>query len=42
MGLVWVWYAIVNREKIVLIYQGMFFIIDSAVLVGAIVFGGKL
>jgi len=42
MGAIWVWYAIVNREKIVLIYQGMFFIIDSVVLVGAIVFGGKL
>jgi uncharacterized protein with PQ loop repeat len=42
MGAIWVWYAIVNREKIVLIYQGMFFIVDSVVLVGAIVFGGKL
>ena len=42
MGLIWVWYAIVNREKIVLIYQGMFFVIDSAVLIGAIMFGGKL
>jgi uncharacterized protein with PQ loop repeat len=42
MGAIWVWYAIVNREKIVLIYQGLFLVIDSVVLIGAIVFGGSL
>lgn len=42
MGAIWVWYAIVNRERIVLIYQGLFLVIDSVVLVGAIVFGGSL
>lgn len=42
MGAIWVWYAIANREKIVLIYQGLFLVIDSVVLVGAIAFGGSL
>lgn len=42
MGLIWIWYAIVNREKIVLVYQGLFFIIDTAVLIGAVRFGGQL
>ncbi len=42
MALIWIWYAIVNRERIILIYQAMFFVIDSSVLVGAIHFGGRL
>ena len=42
MALIWIWYAIVNRERIIFIYQAMFFVIDSSVLVGAIYFGGKL
>lgn len=42
MSLIWIWYAIANRERIILIYQAMFFVIDSSVLVGAIYFGGRL
>lgn len=42
MTLIWLWYAIVHREKMILIYQGLFFIIDGSVLVGALHYGGKL
>jgi len=42
MTLIWLWYAIVHKEKLILIYQGLFFIIDGSVLVGAIYYGGKL
>jgi len=42
MTLVWIWYAVVHRERMIFIYQTLFFVIDGAVLIGAIHFGGKL
>lgn len=42
MTLIWLWYGIVHKEKMILIYQGLFFIIDGSVLIGAIYYGGKL
>lgn len=42
MTLIWLWYGIVHKEKMILIYQGLFFIIDGSVLIGALYYGGKL
>jgi uncharacterized protein with PQ loop repeat len=42
MTLIWLWYGFVHKEKMILIYQGLFFVIDGAVLIGAIYYGGKL
>lgn len=42
LTLIWLWYGIVNRDMKVLLYQGLFFIIDGSVLVGAIHFQGHL
>jgi uncharacterized protein with PQ loop repeat len=42
MSLIWIWYAIIHKERTILIYQGLFFIIDGSVLIGAIYYGGKL
>jgi uncharacterized protein with PQ loop repeat len=42
MTLIWLWYGIVHREKMILIYQGLFFIIDGSVLVGVLYFHGTL
>ncbi len=39
MTAVWIWYAIVHKEKMILIYQGLYFIIDGLVLIGAIRYG---
>jgi uncharacterized protein with PQ loop repeat len=38
---VWIWYAIVHKEKMVLIYQGLFFIFNSLVIVGSLLYGGQ-
>jgi len=40
MTLIWVWYGIVSRDTKVLIYQGLFFVIDGSVLLGALHFQG--
>ncbi len=37
----WVWYAYVNKEKMVLLYQGLFFTFNTMVIVGALIYGGK-
>lgn len=42
MTLIWLWYGIVHREKTILIYQGLFFIIDGSVVIGAFLYGGSL
>ena len=42
LTLIWLWYGIEHREKMILIYQGLFFVIDGSVVVGAIIYGGKL
>lgn len=40
MTLIWIWYGIVHRDRMILIYQGLFFIIDGSVVVGALLYGG--
>lgn len=42
MTSIWIWYAIVHKEKMILIYQSLFFVIDGVVLIGAIYYGGSL
>jgi uncharacterized protein with PQ loop repeat len=42
MTLIWLWYGITHKEKMILIYQGLFFVIDGSVLIGAIYYGGNL
>ena len=42
LTLIWLWYGIVHKDKMILIYQGLFFIIDGAVLIGALYYGGRL
>lgn len=38
---IWIWYAIVHKERLILIYQGLFFIIQAAVIVGAVMYGAS-
>lgn len=38
---VWLWYAIVHKERLILVYQGLFFIVQAAVIVGGIMYGAR-
>lgn len=40
MVLIWLWYALVHKDRIVLLYQGLFFIFNTVVIFGAILYGG--
>lgn len=41
LTIVWLWYAIVHREKMILLYQGLFFITQAAVVLGGLMYGAK-
>jgi len=37
----WVWYAYEHKERMVLLYQGLFLVFNSMVIIGAVLYGGK-
>jgi uncharacterized protein with PQ loop repeat len=41
MTLIWVWYAIEHKDKVVLVYQGLFFLFNTVVIIGAFLYGGQ-
>lgn len=41
LTLVWLWYGLVHRERMILTYQGLFFITQAAVIIGAFIYGAK-
>lgn len=41
LTIVWIWYAVVHKQKMIFIYQGLFFIAITMTLVGALEYGGK-
>jgi uncharacterized protein with PQ loop repeat len=40
LTIIWIWYAIVNKEKVVLIYQGLYFLFNTLVIIAALLYGG--
>lgn len=38
---IWVWYAVITKQKLILVYQGLFFIINTLIIVGALIYGGR-
>ncbi len=41
LTVIWLWYAIVHKERLILVYQGLFFIVQAVVIVGAIMYGAS-
>lgn len=41
LTVIWLWYAIVHRDKVVLVYQGLFFVFNTLVIVGGLLYGGQ-
>ena len=36
---IWLWYGIVHRERMIILYQGLFTIVQAAIIVGGVAFG---
>lgn len=41
LTVVWLWYAIVHRNKMVFIYQGLFMVIQTFVIIGGFMYSAK-
>lgn len=41
LTLVWLWYGFVHKEKIILLYQGLFLIVQTVVIIGGLIYGAK-
>ncbi len=41
LTLVWLWYGYVHKERIILLYQGMFMLVQTAVIIGGLMYGAK-
>jgi len=41
LTLVWLWYGWVHKDKMILIYQGLFFIVQTGVITGGVLYGAK-
>jgi len=38
---IWLWYAIVHKDRLILLYQGLFFIVQALVIIGALMYGAN-
>lgn len=38
---IWIWYALVHKQRLILVYQGLFFIIQAVVIVGGFMYGAS-
>src|ERR1700677_2546237 len=41
LTIVWLWYAIVHKDRLIFLYQGLFFIIQTGVIIGGLMYGAK-
>jgi len=41
LTLVWLWYAVVHKDRIIFLYQGLFFIIQTGVIIGGLMYGAR-
>ena len=41
MALIWIWYGVVVKDKSIILYQTLFFLIDGSLMVGAILYGAQ-
>jgi uncharacterized protein with PQ loop repeat len=38
LTVIWLWYAIVHKERMILVYQGLFMIIQTVVIIGGLMY----
>ncbi len=41
LTIVWLWYAIVHKDRLVFLYQALFFVIQTGVIAGGLMYGAK-
>lgn len=41
LNIVWLWYAALHKERIVFVYQGLFLVVQTAIIVGGMLYGAQ-
>jgi uncharacterized protein with PQ loop repeat len=41
LQIIWLWYGIVHKDKVIIVYSLLYGVIQMMVIIGAIMFGGK-
>lgn len=41
LTLVWLWYGIVHKDRLIVLYQGLYMIVQTGVIIGGLVYGAK-
>ena|ERR1019366_6226526 len=41
LTLVWIWYALAHKDRLILLYQGLFLIIQTGVIIGGLMYGAR-
>lgn len=41
LTLVWIWYAIAHKDRLILLYQGMYLVVQTVIIVGGLMYGAK-
>jgi len=39
-GFVWLWYGTVHRDKAIIIYELLYIVVEAAIVLGALLYGG--
>ena len=41
LTLVWIWYAVVHKDRLIFLYQGLFLMIQAGVIIGGLMYGAR-
>ncbi len=41
LQIIWLWYGIVHKDKVIILYSVLYAFVQAAVIAGAILYGGK-
>ncbi len=41
LTIIWLWYGIVHKDKMIILYQGLFMIVQTGVIIGGLLYGAK-
>ena len=41
LTLVWLWYGFVHKDRLIILYQGLFMVVQTGVIIGGLIYGAK-
>lgn len=41
LQIIWLWYGIVHKDRVIILYSTLYAFVQAAVIIGAVLYGGK-